>query len=155
MKNKSDEQQLKLKKTRHLKFREFIGSAGVNIHESENIRKIGLYFGWLMLLIIFWLPFQWHFSLTGFFSAKTNLIINWCIWAAFAIETTTLTLLVRQKWLYLLTNWLSLLIILAGFPLTWNYIHFLALFRILRIIFTINILIPWSLTPEVFLEKII
>ncbi|MBN1684355.1 MAG: two pore domain potassium channel family protein [Gammaproteobacteria bacterium] len=151
MQNKKNK--LPTKKHKLLKFRELIGSAGVDKHESDSVRKVGLYFGWLMLIIVFWLPFQWHFSLTGFFSPKMNLIINWCIWAAFTIETTTLTLLVKRKWFYLLTNWLSLVIIFGGFPFFWNYTHFLAMIRIFRILFTIKILIPWLSQVRTFFAK--
>lgn len=138
---------------RYIPFRVLIGAAGVSRHEPEPVKRVGFYFGWLMLIIVFWLPFQWHFSLTGVFSFKTNLMINWGIWSAFAIETMTLTLFVKRKWKYLFSNWLNLAIIITGFPLTWNYIHFIAIARLFRIILTINILVPWLSQIRVFFTK--
>jgi len=135
------------------KFRSILGSAGVNGNEGQKVRKVARYFSWLMLLIVFWLPFQWHFSLTGAISSKLNYLFNWFIWATFVAETTVLTSLVKNKRLYLLTNWLNLFIIIAGFPLLWDYIHYFAAFSVLRILVTINIITPWISHTRTFFTK--
>lgn len=135
-------------------FRTLIGLAGVDSEESVQAKKIANYFEWLMLLLVVWLPFQWYFLAHHTLSSGIATIDNWIIWFAFFLQTITMTYFVRYKIHYLLTNWLSLAIIILGCPFVWVYFpHAAVNFRIIFLLVMIAIIVPWLSMARHFLLR--
>lgn len=125
------------------KVKAFFGLAGIDESESSRIQHLGEVFYWVMLLIIFWLPIQSYLEFRHVLLAKISFVSDWIIWAAFFVKVTVLTSLVKRKAHYLVTNWMTLLVIVCGFPLIWIYFPQLANIKFLRLLLFISIIVPW------------
>jgi voltage-gated potassium channel len=121
-----------------------LGIAGVDYFERGVAKAWAQRLEWPVLLVALWIPVQWYLeetSAVGLFSARW---FDWAIWLVFTFETTLLTTLVRDKKRYLLTNWMNLVIILAGIPLEWTYTPLIGALRNLRLLFMMFLLMRLS-----------
>lgn len=125
------------------KIETFLGLAGIDESESQQIQKLGEFFYWVMLLIVFWLPIQSYLEFRHVLLPKITFVSDWIIWGAFFTKVSVLTTLVKRKIHYLLSNWMTLIIIIFGFPLIWLYFPELTNIRILRLLLFISIIVPW------------
>lgn len=90
----------------------FIGLAGVAPDETDAAKRVGRYFGILLMGAVLWLMVQWHLELNHALDPFHAWLANLLIWAFFVVETGLLTILVRDKARYLKHNWLNVLIII-------------------------------------------
>jgi voltage-gated potassium channel len=126
------------------KWNEFLGLAGVASHEPAAARRWHQRFEWFLVPLALWLPLQWYLEPRGELGREHIQILDWFVWGAFALETGVLTILVRDRWRYLLGNWLNLAIIVLAFPLYWHTGPWLAIARGLRLFVLFSVLIRIS-----------
>ncbi len=123
-----------------VKIRQLLGVRGVSRRENPLAIKWSYFFDTVLVFILLWLPIQWYLQRTGKLSLDTMAVIDWIIWFSFALETFTLTCLVKNKERYLHENWLNLVIIVFAFPLIFsNDSSYVAFFRSLRLIIILRL----------------
>ncbi|MEY3742950.1 MAG: hypothetical protein RLZZ541_5, partial [Pseudomonadota bacterium] len=103
------------------KVRHLLGIASVDSGEHAIAVTWAQRLEWPILALALWIPVQWYLEETGSVSLSTARWFDWAIWLVFLFETTLLTILVRDKKRYLLTNWMNLVIIFTGVPMEWTY----------------------------------
>ena len=81
-------------------------------------------------------------SLSPQFEQMSNLII----WLFFVFETVLLTSLCQHKRVYLRSNWLNLLIIVAGIPILWGFSGYAGILRALRLLLIVSLFFNLSNT---------
>lgn len=136
-----------------IKFTSLIGLSGVAMHEAPPAREWGRRLEWPMLLVAIWIPVQWYLVETSLISERVSHWFDWLIWLFFIVETVILTTLVRNKSHYLLTNWMNLVIILAGFPIVWHNAPLVGALRNLRLLLVLALLLGLSKTLQRFLMR--
>jgi voltage-gated potassium channel len=124
-----------------LRLNHVFGLAGVAAHETPAARKWGRALEWPMLLVALWIPVQWYLEAKAMLPARLVRIDDWLIWVFFAAETSLLSALVRDRRAYLKTNWLNLLIIIAGVPMLWNYTPLAGMLRNLRLLLLLALIL--------------
>lgn len=121
-----------------------LGIAGVNASESPTAIKWARRLEWPVLIVALWIPIQWYLEETGSVTLKTARWLDWAIWLVFLFETTLLSTLVRDKKHYLLSNWMNLVIIIAGVPMEWTYTPLIGALRNLRLLLMMFLLLRLS-----------
>lgn len=121
-----------------------LGIAGVDSDERAIAVTWAQRLEWPVLLVALWIPVQWYLEETGTVSLSVARWFDWAIWLVFLFETTLLTSLVRDKKHYLQTNWMNLVIILAGLPMEWTYTPLIGILRNLRLLFMMFLLVRLS-----------
>jgi len=106
-----------------------------------------------MIMIAAWIIVEWYASAKGVFPSYLNVISDWLVWGFFLLETTLLTSLVDNKWQYLSTNWLNLIIIIGAFPLLWVGKTEVAALRTLRLFLVLPLLLGISKTVRSILSR--
>ena len=123
---------------------QFIGLAGVDPNENPAAVISGRYFSIILIAAVVWLVFQWHLELKDNLSLEDAWFANYTVWSLFVIETAVCTLLVQNRWRYLKTNWLNIVIVIAGLPLLmWEVGPVITLLRVLRLILIFALISPW------------
>jgi voltage-gated potassium channel len=122
------------------------GLAGVSPFESEMARAWAKRLEWPMILVAFWIPIQWYLEELHMISVHAARAGDWFVWLAFVTETLILLLLVRNKWHFLLHNWMNLAIIFTGVFIIWGYEPVLAVLRSLRLLLVLGLLLRISHT---------
>lgn len=136
-----------------IKFTHLIGLSGVAAHETPAAREWGRRLEWPMLLVAIWIPIQWYLVETSLISAQASHWCDWLVWLFFIFETVILTALVRNKAHYLMTNWMNLVIILAGFPIVWHSTPLVGAMRNLRLLLVLVLVMGLSKTLRRFLMR--
>jgi voltage-gated potassium channel len=136
-----------------IEFTKLIGLSGVSSHETPEAREWGRRLEWPMLLVAIWIPVQWYLVETSLLSAQASHWSDWLVWLFFIFETVLLTALVRNKRHYLVTNWMNLVIILAGFPIVWNNTPLVGALRNLRLLLVLALVMGLSNTLRRFLMR--
>ena len=77
---------------------------------------------------------EWYLEAKGMYDETLGRITDWGIWLFFVLETVVLTSLVKDKFRYLRSNWMNLLIISIGVPLLWGGGTYAAALRMLRVL---------------------
>lgn len=121
-----------------------LGIAGVNASESPTAIKWARRLEWPVLIVALWIPIQWYLEETGSVTLETARWLDWAIWLVFLFETTLLSTLVRDKKHYLLSNWMNLVIIIAGIPMEWTYTPLIGALRNLRLLLMMFLLLRLS-----------
>jgi voltage-gated potassium channel len=121
-----------------------LGIAGVDSDERAIAVTWAQRLEWPVLIVALWIPVQWYLEETGTVSLTTARWFDWAIWLVFLFETTLLTSLVRDKKRYLQTNWMNLVIILAGVPMEWTYTPLIGILRNLRLLLMMFLLVRLS-----------
>ena len=121
-----------------------LGFTGVDPRERVAAVKWGERLEWPVLLVALWIPVQWYLEETGAVTLATARYFDWVIWLVFVFETSLLTILVRDKRRYLTSNWMNLVIILAGVPAEWVYTPLVGALRNLRLLLMLFLLVRLS-----------
>jgi len=121
-----------------------LGFTGVDPRERVAAVKWGERLEWPVLLVALWIPVQWYLEETGAVTLATARYFDWVIWLVFVFETSLLTILVRDKRRYLTSNWMNLVIILAGIPAEWVYTPLVGALRNLRLLLMLFLLVRLS-----------
>jgi len=94
-----------------------LGIAGVADFERQTARRWGARLEMPLLLITFWIPFQWYLVQTGRMDPTDGFWIDQLIWGFFLVEQMILLSTVHDRGFYLKTNWLMVAVVLLGLPL--------------------------------------
>ena len=122
----------------------YIGLAGV--HKRENLKAMlcGRYFNLVLICVVIWLLMQWHLEWTGNLSVEQAWIGDFSVWLFFLVEVLCLSLLVNNKFYYLRTNWMNLVIIFCSIPLLFMELNsYMPALRVLRLVYFFALIIPW------------
>lgn len=131
--------------THHFRLMSLIGLAGVDSRESETAQRWGRTLEWPLLLLAFWILIDWYHQTSGLGSNSFLPLSDWILWGFFAAELTLMLWVVDRPGRYLKQNWLSLVIVLAGIPLTIETFTFNAgILRSLRLLLFFGILFRLS-----------
>ncbi len=133
-----------------------IGVSGVAPSETEAARRWGQYLEWPMLGVVLLILVEWYLAAKGMSSPRLSRIVDYIVWFSFLGETLLLTYLVQDKWLYLRSNWLNLVIIVAGIPVLWgnfDYYQYVGVLRSLRLLVAVQIFINLSGTLRSLLAR--
>lgn len=136
-----------------LKFSHLIGLAGVASHEAPLAREWGRRLELPMLAIAILIPIQWYAVETSLVSPEVSHWFDWIVWLFFIGETALLAFLVNNRAQYLLTNWMNLVIIMAGFPIVWNNTPLVGVLRNLRLLLVVVMAFGLSKTIRRFLMR--
>jgi voltage-gated potassium channel len=130
-----------------------IGLPGVAADERPAARRWASRFELPMILLAIWIMIEWYLREKAMYPPTFDRITNWIIWLFFVLETVVLTSLVKDKWLYLRSNWMNLLIISAGLPLLWGGGAYAAALRSLRVLLIFPLLLTTSSTVRKVLSR--
>ncbi|MGB5276332.1 MAG: potassium channel family protein [Gammaproteobacteria bacterium] len=136
-----------------LEYKALIGLRGVAHKENARARYWARRFEFPMILIAAWIIVEWYASAKDVFPPYLNVISDWLVWGFFLLETVSLTILVDNKWRYLSTNWLNLVIIIAAFPVLWVGRTEVAALRTLRLFLVLPLLFGISKTVRSVLAR--
>ena len=126
-----------------MKFHKLVGLSGVAAHESAAAIRWGKRFEWPMLLVASWIFVQWYLEATGQLGQRFLRLSDWVVWLFFLIETVVLVSFVRNRRGYLVDNWMNVVIIVAGFPILWDYTPLVGLLRQLRLLLMLVLLVQF------------
>ncbi len=121
-----------------------VGLSGVDRSENPRARRVGRYFEWPMILIAFWILFEWYLEARAGKPFAYAHITDWFLWIFFLVETVVLLALVDDRRRYLKTNRSNLVIIVAGMPLLWQYLPYAGGLRALRLLAMFTMLMNMS-----------
>ncbi len=106
-----------------------------------------------MLLLAIWIIAEWYLTANQTYPEDWAYTTNLVILSLFIFETVLLTCLVRDKKRYLRTNWMNLLIIIAGIPLFWHDQPYAGALRTLRLLLVVGIFLEMSSTIRGMLRR--
>lgn len=127
-----------------LSFSKMVGLSGVDNNENARARRIGRMFEWPMILIAFWIVFEWYLEARAEGPLPYTYVTDWFLWAFFLVETLVLTSVVDDKARYLRNNWSNLVIVIAGMPLLWQAFPHAGGLRALRLLAMFTMLMNMS-----------
>ena len=130
-----------------------LGINGVALNERPKALRWAHRLEWPILILALWVPFQWYLEEAHIISRDSVRVFDWLIWLVFLFETILLTILVRNKRHYVLTNWMNLVIIVAGVPLEWANSPIVGALRNLRLVLMLYLLAKLSRRLRQFLAK--
>ncbi|MFY9260910.1 MAG: potassium channel family protein [Gallionella sp.] len=126
--------------------RHLLGIAGVEEDETPLARWWAAKLEWPMMAVAFWIPCQWYLEETHNIPILAGHIADWLVWFVFVFETLLLTRLVQNKYQYLRSNWMNVLIIIGSIPFFWHYTPLAGLLRSLRLLLVFVLLTRLSKT---------
>ncbi len=135
------------------RFQRIIGLAGVAVDENRRARRWARRFEWPLLAVAVWIPLQWYLETRGLLPAWARELGDWLTWLVFLSETVVLTTLVDRKLEHLKRNWMSLAIIIVGFPALWPNTPLVGVLRNLRLLLLLGISVRLSRTAMEFLAS--
>ena len=131
-----------------------LGFGGVSPQENPRAKRWSRRLEWPMLLLALWILVDWYLRADGLGSAFTHQITDWVIWLGFATELSLMLYVVDDRKRYLRSNWMSLVIILAGLPALWGAHSFYAgAIRSLRLLVMLGILFKVSRDLRLILAR--
>ena len=130
-----------------------VGLSGVAADERPAARRWADRFELPMFLLAFWILIEWYLRTKGVYPATFDRITDWGIWLFFVLETVVLASLVEDKFRYLRSNWMNLLIIGTGVPLLWGGGVHAAALRTLRLLLMLPLLLNSSSTVRKILSR--
>jgi voltage-gated potassium channel len=131
----------------------FFGLNGVSHNERPLAIKVGRWFEWPMILLAFWIILEWYIEAQALKPLALTLFTDWFIWGFFVVETLILTTLVKNKAHFLRSNWGSLVIITAGFPILWDVFPHAGGLRALRLLVLFSLLFNISAAARKILGR--
>lgn len=134
----------------------FFGLSGVHRDEAPLAVKVGHFFEWPMILLALGIILEWYVEAQGLVPivlSQISAYSDWFIWGFFVLETSLLCLLVNNKKRYLLNNWGSLVIIVAGMPLLWDIFPHAGGLRALRLLILFSLLFSMSAAARTILSR--
>lgn len=138
---------------RQVHFHSVIGLMGVADDERPAAKFWARQFEVPMILLAIWILVEWYADQRGLVSPQVVIFTDWVIWVFFVLETSILTWFVQDKRRYLLSNWLNLVIIVAGLPVLWKVGIELAGLRMLRLLLILPLLLNLSSTIRTVLSR--
>ena len=132
---------------------QLIGLSGVARDERSAARRWASRFELPMILLAIWILIEWYLRTKGIYPATFDRFTDWGIWLFFVLETAVLTSLVENKFQYLRSNWMNLLIIATGVPLLWGGGAHAAALRTLRLLLMMPLLLNTSATVRKILTR--
>ena len=130
-----------------------IGLPGVAADERPKALLWASRFELPMILLALWIMIEWYLKAKGVYGETIDRLTDWGIWLFFVIETVVLTSLVKDKFRYLRSNWMNLLIISMGVPLLWGGGAYAAALRTLRLLLIFPLLLNTSATVRKILSR--
>ncbi|MBA4503046.1 potassium channel family protein [Marinobacterium marinum] len=122
-----------------------MGFGGVSNAENRRARYWGKRLEWPMLLLAFWILIDWYLRADGIIRGMTHQVTDWVLWLGFVIELVLMLSIVDDRRRYLKSNWMSLVIIIAGLPALWgDYAFYPGAMRSLRLLVMLGILFKVS-----------
>ncbi len=131
----------------------WLGLAGVAGDENPRARRWAQWLEWPMLFLALWMLITWYLSLSGEVEPHFHRTIDVLIWFFFLGETLLLTAIVDQRWRYIRTNWMNLVILLLGLPILWGDSSMASILRILRVVLILSLLMPMGSTVHAILAR--
>jgi len=122
-------------------FHFLLGLSGVASDENPVARRWARRFELPMILLAIWILIEWYLREKGIYSVRFDRVTDWVVWLFFMFETVLLTSLVQDKFRYLRSNWMNLLIISMGVPLLWGVGTYAAVLRSLRLLLLFPLLL--------------
>jgi voltage-gated potassium channel len=122
------------------RFDRWVGLAGVAPDENARAREVGRWFEWVLVPLALWLPIQWSLEASGDISPTFSGLIDWATWLLFVLEAVVLARLTDRPAQYFRSNWLNLLIIVAGLPVLWTNGPWATTARALRLLLMLSLL---------------
>ncbi|HEY7985666.1 MAG TPA: potassium channel family protein [Methylophilaceae bacterium] len=135
-----------------VRLHKFLGISGVDPNERPIAVKWGRWLEWPILAVALWIPIQLYLEKVHVIDPDDVVFYDFVIWLIFALETSFMTLLVRDKARYLKGNWLNLVIICAGLIHNSVYSPVAAILRNLRLILMLYLLVKVSRRLREFLS---
>jgi voltage-gated potassium channel len=130
-----------------------LGIAGVDTNENRAAVTWAKRLEWPVLIVALWIPIQWYLEETGAVSLSLARWFDWGIWLVFLFETSLLSSLVRDKKHYIFSNWMNIVIILAGIPMEWTYTPLIGALRNLRLLLMLFLLMRLSHRIRMYLAR--
>lgn len=130
----------------HKRLMRWIGLEGVDSRENDQAQLWGRRLEWPLMLLAFWILVDWYHRSTNSLAAHPYVdLSDWVIWGFFAFELGLMLFLVDSIARYLRGNWMSLVIVLVGVPLTIDLLPVdVAALRSLRLLLFISIFLRLS-----------
>lgn len=131
----------------HNMFMKLLGMEGVHPEENERAKIWARRLEWPLIMIGLLILIDWYNrnNVTSYSSQALFEISDWLIWSFFTFELSFMLLLVDRPLRYLVGNWLSLLIVLAGVPLLLQAMPFdTGALRSLRLLLFVSIFLRLS-----------
>lgn len=129
------------------------GLSGISRNERPLAIKVGRWFEWPMILLAFWIILEWYIEAQSLTPLVLTLFTDWFIWGFFFVETLILVMLVEHKIRFLRSNWGSLVIVFAGFPLLWDVFPHAGGLRALRLLVLFSLLFNMSAAARKILGR--
>ena len=121
-----------------------LGLAGVAPDETPRARRAAQLFELPLILVAVWLLIDWYLEARAIYPHFLALLTDWLVWGVFTTELAVMLVLVRDRWRYLRTNWLSVLIVLTGMSVLWGRESYFGALRMLRLLLIVPILVNLS-----------
>lgn len=135
------------------KFPVLIGMNGVSREENARARRMGTVFEAPMLLLAIWVVVIWYVERQHLVSAEFVWASDIIVWGFFVLETAVLTRLVDNKKRHLLSNWMNLVIIVAGLPVILEDNALAPVLRSFRLLLLVALFINMFSTLRAFLAR--
>lgn len=123
------------------KFREIVGCAGPHPDESKAIDRLWWGCQIVLLLICVWLAVQLALDVDNVIDVRVRHILIWVFWGVFWVDVLLMLVFCQHRLYYLAANWLTILVLLAGFPLLWHYSVYSVIVRFFQIILLLFLLV--------------
>jgi voltage-gated potassium channel len=136
-----------------VKLHKLLGISGVDPNERPIALKWGRWLEWPILGVALWIPIQLYLEKVNVIDSDDVVFYDLLIWLIFALETSFMTLLVRDKTRYLKGNWLNLIIIIVGAAHSQVYAPVAGVLRNLRLILMMYLLVKVSRRLREFLSR--
>lgn len=130
----------------NIRWRYVFGIEGIADDDRLVARILFYIFHTVILVIAIWLPFQRYLVVEHMATHTADIILIWIFFAIFVLEVLLCFGFSNQRWKYLGTNWLSIIIMLVLFPILWNLQTYEQVVHFFRVVVLIYLLLPWSHT---------
>ena len=138
---------------KQLKVHNLLGLSGVDSAENSRALYWQRLFEIPTIALALWIIVVWYLESRQKLAPFHSKTLDYGIWFYFLSETAVLTYLVRDRINYLRSNWLSVLIIIAGVPVLWGDLPYAGALRLLRLLIFISLLVPLSSTVRKVLAR--
>lgn len=134
-------------------WQQWLGIAGVGRHENLRAQRIANYFDICSVMVALWIITVWYQETKNLLSRDDVRLYDATIWLFFVVETLTLTKAVDNKIHYLKSNWLNLVIVLAGIPIVLGMHPYTFNIGALRLVLVFNLFVGLSSTTRRILNR--
>lgn len=135
------------------RFHNLIGLSGIDPSETDKARLVGRIFEIPAIFIALWIIVAWYWSSTGKISEDHTRLLDYSIWLFYVLETSIICYFARKKTSYLLSNWLNLIIIIAGIPILWDTLPYTTSLRALRLMIFLSLIAQLSRSVRMILAR--